>query len=110
MKIVRSGNCGNSPKNAFVEESAIQLIAGLCRSRTSASGEKFEVRVYGEPFDSEPDEIVVFQAISHGKAGAANGEARLGEKTLGFAIAMTFASAKGDRAKEINVYVGAANQ
>jgi len=106
MKIVRSGTCGNSPKNASVEELAIQVAASLGKSGGSASGEDYPVRIYGESFDAEPDEIAVFQAISHGKAGAANGEIRLGDKVLGFAVSVTFKTVKGDRAESVKVYVG----
>lgn len=106
MKIVRSGMCSNSPKNAFVEELAIKVVATLGKSGASASDEDYPIRIYGESFDAEPDEIVVFQAISHGKAGAANGEIRLGDNVLGFAISVTFKTSKGDRAESVKVYVG----
>jgi len=106
MKIVRSGTCGNSPKNAFVEELAIQVAAALGKSGASVSDEDYPVLIYGESFDARPDEIVVFQAISHGKAGAANGEVRWGDKVLGFAVSVTFKTLKGDRAESVKVYVG----
>lgn len=106
MQIVRSGMCSNSPKNAFVEELAIKVVATLGKSRASASNEDYPVRIYGESFDAEPDKIAVFQAISHGKAGAANGEIRMGEIVLGFVISVTFKTVKGEHVEGVKVYVG----
>jgi|UniRef100_A0A7C3DWB0 hypothetical protein len=119
-KVVASKDCGNSPKNLFVQTLAISTEKGdgvefdrcvvddiawvhpgrpILLGRVAASGLLRLVR------SQAPVKIEVEHAISHGKAGAANGTVHLapGER-LRFCHVFEFANAKGDRVARITSF------
>lgn len=88
--ITGSADCGNSPKNAFVQTIAIALETGMveaesfdpCVTWERASGRRIAGRaalVEALSAVRPPKELVVEHAISHGKVGAASGQAIMAE-------------------------------
>jgi len=98
MKIKRSGECGNSPKNAFVEDFVLDLLAGKTLSERVADAAELP----GVPND--PSEIEITHAISHGKIGAANGAVRAGGVKMPFAVFIEFSSAKATKVQNVRLY------
>lgn len=103
MNIIKSGACKNSPKNAFVEDFTIRVLAAFGKEHC----EETSIRWYGEDFKQEPDEIRIFHAISHGKIGAANGEVKVDERGYHFAAVIEFETTKAERVSDIKLYVSA---
>ena len=117
----RSGDCGNSPKNSLLEDLTVAFATGerqILLAGTSADvrweivGQK---QVAGkaafvtalEELQAEPvAEITIQHVVSHGKAGAVNGEMRLasGERRA-FCYVYAFSNAKGTQVREIRAYV-----
>ncbi|NGQ92851.1 hypothetical protein G5V65_18320 [Rhodobacter sp. HX-7-19] len=87
-EIIGSADCGNSPKNAFVQDIAIALETGVASveifdpeitwARTSTKTLEGQAGVL-QALSSTPQviRVVVQHAISHGKIGAANGDTLL---------------------------------
>ena len=108
-KIVESKDCGNSPKNLFVQTLAISIercnraafsrcvvedIAWTYPGRSVIVGRDAAIGLLDSACSQAPVEIEVEHAISHGKSGAANGTVQLasGERirfchVVGFATA-----------------------
>ncbi|WPP43383.1 hypothetical protein SK066_10790 [Paenibacillus hunanensis] len=99
MNIIKSGKCNNSPKNAFVEEFTIQILAKC------GQGETTSVHWYGESFQQQPDTIQVIDAISHGKIGATNGNVSIGDTKYSFAAFIEFKTTKATEVSDIKLYI-----
>lgn len=80
-----SKDCGNSPKNSFVEKIAIALTTGRAEEGDFSEDVIWEgslvETVEGRPAlfqalanQPKPDTVTIEHAISHGKTGAANGQ------------------------------------
>lgn len=79
-----SKDCGNSPKNSFVEKIALALTTGRVEESAFSEDVVWEARS-GETVEGrnalfqalanqpKPDAVTIDHAISHGKTGAANG-------------------------------------
>lgn len=111
-----SKDCGNSPKNKFVQDVIVALEIG------KATPEDFSEYVIWEGISEEPinGRTALFQelaeratpiavnvehAISHGKVGAANGEIILGNgHRRRFSHVLEFTSAKANRVAVIKTY------
>jgi len=102
MKITRSGECKNSPKNAFVENLVIDLIAG------SGIAGRVEDVASLPAVPTGITEVEIIHAISHGKVGAANGFLVIGGAKQPFAIFMEFTSAKAALVRSLTLYSAAA--
>lgn len=87
-RIIRSPDCGNSPKNGFVEDIAIALETGICDPETfdpAVTWESTSTRqIVGrtavlEALSTEhaPAKVIVEYAISHGRVGAASSPCRV---------------------------------
>lgn len=98
MKITRSGECKNSPKNAFVEDFVVDLLAGK-----DLSGRMEGVASLAEGLDGLT-EIEIAHAISHGKVGAANGTIKAGGSARAFAVVIEFTSTKGTLVRHMDLY------
>jgi len=94
VEIIRSGECGNSPKNAFVEAFIIALIGGKVPPEMLSD----DADLPSSPW-STASALRISHAISHGRVGAGNGVVTEGGKTLGFAVVLEFANTKGDRVR-----------
>ncbi len=115
-RIQGSRDCGNSPKNQFVEDAAIALETGAGPA-TLWSTEVIWQGIAEDPISGRdavsnllarkpaPAEIVIEHAISHGKVGAACGETILvsGQKRR-FSHVFEFTSAKADCIATIKSY------
>ncbi len=101
MKVIRSGECGNSPKNAFVEDFVIALFSGDEISHW-VTGDFLLPAINREGISA----LTVSHAISHGRIGACNGVLTSTEGALGFAVMLEFANTKGDRIKRVDLYRG----
>jgi hypothetical protein len=99
MKITRSGECGNSPKNAFVEDFIIALIRGDDLADKLTGGAALPEVGLGEV-----TALKVVHAISHGKVGAGNAEATVGDAVVAFAVVLEFANSKGDKVRAVSFY------
>lgn len=98
MKITRSGECKNSPKNAFVEDFVVDLLAS-----ESLSDRMEEVASLPE-VPNNLTEIEISHAISHGRIGAANGSITTGGSKKHFAVFIEFTSTKGTLARRVTLY------
>lgn len=115
-KVQVSRDCGNSPKNKFVQKIALAMEAGGARledfsedvvwERTAEEqiiGRDALIRVCAAK--ASPASVTIEYAISHGKTGAASGHARFetGE-TRRFSHVLEFTSAKANRVSVIKSY------
>lgn len=98
VKVTRSAQCKNSPKNAFVEDFVIDLIAGARIEGKVADGASLPV----VPDDVSAVEIV--NAISHGKVGAANGSMTVNGVRRPFAAFVQFTTNKATQVKSLTLY------
>lgn len=84
MKVRGSKDCGNSPKNLFVQEMAIAFETGEIASDSVTDSIEFYDQSSGSKFSLQercpwianrlaPVEIQVLHAIAHGRTGASNG-------------------------------------
>lgn len=115
-RIHGSRDCGNSPKNQFVQDAAIALEAGGGPG-TIWSADVIWQGIADAPVAGRdavahliaqrpaPAEIIIEHAISHGKVGAACGEITLtsGQKRR-FSHVFEFTSAKADCIATIKSY------
>jgi hypothetical protein len=118
MKVHPSPDCGNSPKNRFVEEVAAAIVVGdveflarhavedvrwirpgrpdLVGTAQLANGSEGRRKGY---------ELRIHHVVSHGKIGAANGEVAGDGWKAAFCHVLVFATAKADRVASITSYV-----
>ncbi len=118
-KVNASANCGNSPKNLFLQNLTIAFATGdrayLLESvtgdiRWNIAGQRI---ILGKDAFStalaemrQAAEITIQHVVSHGKAGAVNGTRVLENgKTYAFCDVYEFSSAKAASVKEITSYV-----
>ena len=111
-----SKDCGNSPKNKFVQDVVIALETGeflsdgfsdklvwYKNSDQALEGKTAIVSVLKGA--AKPTSITVDHAISHGKVGAANGKLTLANgHTRRFAHIIEFTSTKGNKVAVIKSY------
>lgn len=115
-EIIDSADCGNSPKNRFVQDIAIALETG------AEQGDQFDENVAWARTPDEqitgrdalvavvaakqsPAKVIVEHAISHGKVGAANGEVILPNgQSYRFCHVIAFSSVKANCVTTIASY------
>ncbi len=118
-RIIKSAGCGNSPKNLLVQalviciETANSPAFARCVSddldwaipdRKSFVG-KAAALAYLKNAKSAPRQVKVRRAISHGRAGAADGTLVLSSGlTRGFCHVVEFSSARGEKISSICSY------
>lgn len=118
--IERSDDCGNSPKNKLVEDLAVALLTRDTKVVSDLVTNDVEWSVAGGKtitgreavlgsLDTvnEPviEELVVFHAVTHGKAGAVNGKVRARSGSADFCHVFEFSSAKGTAVKGITSFL-----
>ncbi len=118
-RIVRSGNCRNSPKNQLVEDLAValltgdrQAVSGLVTDDvqwTTVGGEAVQGRqALGDSLQGvEPagiEELVVLHVVTHGKSGAVDGTIVDGGRQQGFCHVFDFANTRGSTVQRITSY------
>ena len=120
-KIIKSDDCGNSPKNLLVESISIALAVGDSRSLSGSVTDDIRWNIIGtdllqgkESFDARLEqlsndkviEIVIQHVATHGKAGAVNGTKKLKNgKTYAFCDVYEFSGVKGTSVQDITSYV-----
>ncbi len=119
MEIVRSQDCGNSPKNQLVLNLTIALLTGEFQTPSDTVTEDVQWNIVGVKSLSGWKAILaemetirtrsilklsIEHAITHGKAGAVNGEVQYEDGNEGFCFVFEFASIKGTSIRHINSY------
>ena len=128
-KITLREDCGNSPKNEFVQKLTVAFATGDADSvaeRVSDDvrwnivgigpivGKAAVTAVFGNPNREPLTELFVDKVVTHGKAGAVNGTFVLSEdrgngkwrnKSYSFCYVYEFVNAKGNSVKEITTYI-----
>lgn len=115
-QIIRSVDCGNSPKNQMVEDLAVAFESGDSGSLSSVleqaarwncaafelvTAETILASVRAQP---KPDEVFIDRVMSHGKVGAVNGVSRRGGAERRFCYVFAFSSVKCQRLSRIESY------
>ena len=120
-KIITSADCGNSPKNIFVQELTIALASGDAKSALKRVTDDIRWNIVSERIIQGKDqlagalerdkkdkavELTIHHVATHGKAGAVNGTKKLkNRKTQAFCHVYEFRDTKGTSVKEITSYV-----
>ena len=114
--IIRSPDCGNSPKNGFVEDIAIALETGIYDLEAFDPAviwsTSFTRQIVGrtavlEALSPErtPAKVIVEHTISHGRVGAASGEViRANGETSRFCHVLEFTSFRANRVARVKSY------
>ena len=119
MEIKRSQDCGNSPKNQLVENLTIALLTGKLQTQSEIVTDDSEWTIVGGKSLSGRKAMLVEMeavrgrsilklsidhAITHGKAGAVNGEGQYESSKEGFCFVFEFANIKGTTLRQITSY------
>ena len=120
-KIIKSDDCGNSPKNLLVEGISIALTLGDGKSLSGTITDDIRWSMIGshelqgkESFNARLEqvtndkvtEIVIQHVATHGKAGAVNGTKKLKSgKAYAFCDVYEFSGVKGTHIQDITSYV-----
>lgn len=119
MEIIRSPNCGNSPKNAFIEDFIVQLFSKEDVKDKVVDNISIDIAgtqvIYGidellieKIFEEEILGIEVYDAISHGKKGAIDLKVHtITGKVRELGIFLEFKSLKADRIARLKVFISA---
>ena len=119
MKVTRSADCGNSPKNHLVEDVCVAMASLDVVAVRDLLSENVHWRRVGKD-DVEgleevieavqrgkrPRSVLIDQVVTHGRGGAANGEvvSAAGRK-VAFCHVFRFANARGSAVQRIVSYV-----
>lgn len=98
MRVIRSGECRNSPKNAFVEDFVIDLL-----SQADLRG-RVDETAHLPALPDGISAIEISHSISHGKVGAANGTLVIDGDEAPFAAFLEFATTSGTLVRTIGLY------
>lgn len=120
-KVITSEDCGNSPKNIFVQDITIAFAKGDSKFlldnvtndiRWNRIGDKLVqgkddfAEALEEMKKEKTAQLTLHHVATHGKAGAVNGSIKLKNgKTYAFCDVYEFSNAKGIAIKEITSYV-----
>ena len=117
MKVIRSSDCGNSPKQKLLEDMSVALAgadAGLIDSLTVP--ELVWLHVGGNPVEGQDavlsairqsgpaTEVSIERVVSHGRVGAVNGIITRGGKRTAFCHMFEFNNTKCTHVKSISTY------
>ncbi len=121
MEIRRSPNCGNAPKNLFVEELAVAISTQDLEGVSSSISDQVQWRVVGrftvrgrQAFIKALPEICprkakalqIHRVVSHGRAGAVNGELELNSgEVVEFCHVFEFTNTKGTAVGQVTSYM-----
>jgi hypothetical protein len=117
MVVNRKENCGNSPKNIFIEDFVYNMLSG--KDWTSALSDNALIEVPGikesgnaadfkieELFKGQLQSADMFDAISHGRKGAIDFEVRLdGGRRHSVAVFVEFKSLKADLIQKLKIII-----
>ena len=118
-RITVSKDCGNSPKNIFLQKMTIASAGGdvdfLFAFVTEAirwnqlggrlvQGKEAFVQAFSSRYE-DSQELIILHVMTHGKAGAVDGRVRLNNgKVNAFCDVYEFNNARGESVKEITSY------
>ena len=115
-RVQRSKDCGNSPKNKFVEEIAIALEKGDAKTLAPVLADQFFweagtmsthshdafMQELAKRKTKKPSSITIDNVLSHGKKGAASGLVKYPRgKQIRFCYVLEFANTKCDRVSKV---------
>jgi hypothetical protein len=119
-KVIFSEDCGNSPKNIFVQDFTIALAKADSRFIPENVTEDVRWNILGNQHIQGKEQLIealklsklgkvaeltIQHVATHGKAGAVNGIKKLANgKTVGFCDFYEFGDTKGTLIKEITTY------
>lgn len=120
MRVIIGEDCGNSPKNIFVQELTIALASGDLKSALNSVTDDIRWNIVGDKVIQGKDlfakaleakkkdkavELTIHHVATHGKAGAVNGTTKFKNKnTQAFCYVYEFRDTKGSSVKEITSY------
>ena len=120
-KVIVSEDCGNSPKNIFLEKLTVAFAKGDSKFILGKVTDDIRWDIVGTTFIQGKDnfaealermkndqavELTMHHIATHGKAGAVNSTTKLKNgKTRAFCDVYEFSGAKGTSIKEITSYV-----
>ena len=120
-RVIIGEDCGNSPKNIFVQELTIAFAKADSRFLLQhitddvcwnilgdklVQGKDQVAKVLEERKNDQAAELTILHIATHGKAGAADGRITFKNgKTHAFSNVYEFSNAKGTSVKEITSYV-----
>ena len=119
-RVIIGEDCGNSPKNVFIQEITIALAKGDVKSVLNSVTEDIRWSIVGdrvlqgteqfvEALQEKKNEKVVELKIqhiaTHGKTGAVDGTLKFKNKSHAFCHMYEFSNAKGNAVKEIISYI-----
>ncbi len=116
MKIEGSRDCGNSPKNRFVQEFTIAIESGEMTPGTVSETVEWEGHSTAPIVGADalldalkrrkrPEAIMIEHAISHGKVGASSGVVVQADgKTRRFAYIFEFTNTKANCVARVRSY------
>jgi hypothetical protein len=118
--IIFSDDCGNSPKNIFLQNLTIAFAKGDKQSVLGSVTNDIHWHIVGERLvegkevfaealekigNDRVENLIIRHVVSHGKAGAVNGISKLKNgKTVAFCEVYEFSGAKGTSVREITSY------
>lgn len=118
IQVNRSADCGNSPKNKIAEDIAVALetrniefVSTILDANATWNYEGGTVRTAESILNflatlNTPLSITVDSVVSHGKAGAVNGETSREKGAQRFCYVIEFTSVKCNRICRIESYIG----
>ena len=117
MKVIRSSDCGNSPKQKLLEDMSVALAGADARLIDSLTvPELVWLHVGGNPVEGQDavlsairksgpaTEVAIERVVSHGRAGAVNGIITRDDKRTAFCHMFEFNNTKGTHVKWISTY------
>jgi hypothetical protein len=121
-EIIRSTNCGNSPKNTFVEDLEVAFAQRDTDFLLDSVADDIHWNIVGEipirgkdalqeaiasiPQDCQVTEIIINHVVTHGKVGAVNGIIkRQNARTYEFCSVYEFSNTKGTNVRNITSYI-----
>lgn len=118
-RIIKSEDCGNSPKNIFLQELIIALARGNSKFIMESITGDIQWNIIGDRVihgkenlaqalktSEQVKELTIHHITSHGKAGAVNGTQKYRNgKTIAFCNVYEFSNTKGTLVKEITSYL-----
>ena len=120
-KVTRSPDCGNSPKNIFIEKLTIAFAKGNSKFILRSVTDDIRWNIVGDRVIEGKDnfaealermnkgevvELTMHHIATHGKAGAVNGTVKWrNRRTRAFCDIYEFGTARGASVQEITSYV-----
>ena len=120
-RVITSEDCGNSPKNIFVQDLTIALAKRDSKFILGNVTDDIRWNIVGDKLIKGKDsfakalekiksdkavQLTVHHVATHGKAGAVNGTTKMKDgKTRAFCDVYEFSNSKGNTVKEITTYI-----